>query len=335
MKILVTGAAGFIGFHTVKHYAEQGNRVIGIDSIDSGCDVRLKYARLNELGIPKELISEQKPVQSIEYPNFRFFKTDLLNQEFLENLFRNEHIDVVCHLAAQTGGRFSNPNAYVNSNVVGFFNVLEACRIYPVNHLVYASSSSVYGMNKKSLKETEVVDCPASLCAATKKSNELMAHSYSNLYKIPTTGIRFFTVYGPWGRPDTTPVCYMKSIIERSPIKLINQGKYSFDLTYIDDAIRGLVSIVDTPSTTSVPYKIYNIGNGTPIKILKFISSIENISGSKAIKEPLDGSSGHQIHSYADITSIERDFNYVPKITVQEGISKMYDWYVKYSGLVN
>jgi len=338
MKILITGVAGFIGSHTVKYYAERGNRVIGIDNIDSGTDARLKYARLKELGIPKELIQEQKPVQSIEYPNFRFFKADLQNKEFLDDLFGNEHIDVVCHLAAQTGNSSSmeNPKFYIDSNIIGFFNVLEACRIHPVNHLVYASSACVYGMNKKSLyKETEVIDSPASLYAASKKSNELMAHSYSNLYKIPTTGIRFFTVYGPWGRPDTTPVRFMKSIIDKSPIKLTNQGKPSFDLIYIDDAISGLTSIVDAPSTTSVPYKIYNVGNGISIRFLKFIASIEDVSGCKAIKEPVEESDSYSSHSYADITSLERDFNYIPKTTILEGISKMYDWYVKYSKLID
>ena len=215
MKILITGAAGFIGFHTVKHFAEKGNRVVGIDNINNYYDVELKYARLAETGIRKELVLDHQSIQSIEYPNYRFIKADLQDKVFVDKLFANEHFDAVCHLAAQAGVRHSieNPYAYINSNIIGFMNILEACRFYPVKHLLYASSSSVYGMNTKvPYSELDKVDSPVSLYAASKRSNELMAHTYSKLYNIPTTGVRFFTVYGPWGRPDMAPFLFMDSI---------------------------------------------------------------------------------------------------------------------------
>lgn len=331
MKILITGAAGFIGFHTVKHFAEKGNRVIGIDNINNYYDVELKYARLKETGISKLLIQNHKAVQSLKYPKYRFIKADLLDKEFLDELFAREHFDIVCNLAAQAGVRYSieNPKAYIDSNIHGFFNILEACRIYPVKHLVYASSSSVYGLNKKvPYCETDLVGSPVSLYAASKKSNELMAHAYSKLYNIPTTGVRFFTVYGPWGRPDMAPFLFMNAIINESPIKVFNHGKLSRDFTYIDDIIAGLSAIIDFPSTKDLPYRIYNIGSGKPIRLLDFIAVMEKAIGKKAIKEMIDMQDGDVYQTYADTSILEHDLKYKPNTTIQEGINQLYRWYV-------
>ena len=334
MKILVTGAAGFIGFHTVKHFAEKGNRVVGIDNINNYYDVELKYARLAETGIRKELIKNHQSVQSTVNPNYRFIKADLQDKVFIDKLFANEHFDVVCHLAAQAGVRHSidNPYAYINSNIIGFMNILEACRFYPVKHLVYASSSSVYGLNKKvPYSESDMVDSPVSLYAASKKSNELMAHTYSKLYNIPTTGVRFFTVYGPWGRPDMAPFLFMDSIVNQKPIKVFNYGKLSRDFTYIDDIIEGLSVIIDHAPIGEIPYKIYNIGAGKPVQLLDFIAAIENVTGKTAIKRMVEMQPGDVYQTYADTTALEQELHYKPHISVQEGINKLYDWYAAYS----
>lgn len=315
MKILVTGAAGFIGFHTVMHFGEKGNRVVGIDNINNYYDVELKYARLAENGIRKELIKNHQPVQSTVNPNYRFIKADLQDKVFIDKLFANEHFDVVCHLAAQAGVRYSidNPYAYINSNVIGFMNILEACRFYPVKHLLYASSSSVYGMNKKvPYSESDKVDSPVSLYASTKKANELMAHTYSKLYNIPTTGVRFFTVYGPWGRPDMAPFLFMDSIISQKPIKVFNYGKLSRDFTYIDDIIDGLSVIIDHAPAGEIPYKIYNIGAGKPVQLLDFIAAIENVTGKTAIKQMVEMQSGDVYQTYADTTALEQELHYKP-----------------------
>ncbi len=333
MKILITGAAGFIGFHAVKHFAEKGNRVIGIDNINNYYDVRLKYARLTETGIARELIQTHKSVQSSKYPNYRFFKADLRDKEFIDELFAKEHFDVVCNLAAQAGVRYSinNPYAYIDSNIYGFLNILEACRFHPIKHLVYASSSSVYGLNKRvPYRETDLVDSPVSLYAASKKSNELMAHAYSKLYNIPTTGVRFFAVYGPWGRPDMAPYLFMDSIINQNPIKVFNHGKLSRDFTYIDDIIDGLSVITANAPESNIPYKIYNIGNGKPIRLLDFIAVIENVTGQKAIKEMVDMQDGDVYQTYADTTILEKELNFKPNTSIQEGISKLYKWYMSY-----
>ena len=288
MKILVTGAAGFIGFHAVRCFAEKGDRVVGIDNVNDYYDVELKYARLAETGINKELIQDYKRVQSSKHPNYSFYKADLLDKIFIDDLFRIEQFDVVCNLAAQAGVRYSisNPYAYINSNITGFLNILEACRFHPVKHLVYASSSSVYGLNEKvPYSETDQVDSPVSLYAASKKSDELMAHAYSKLYNIPTTGVRFFTVYGPWGRPDMAPHIFMDAIMNQTPINVFNHGKLSRDFTYIDDIIAGLSAIIDNAPVTDIPYKIYNIGRGKPIQLFDFIAIIENVTGMSAIKK--------------------------------------------------
>lgn len=334
MKILVTGAAGFIGFHTARHFAEKGDHVVGIDNINNYYDVELKYDRLTETGINKELIQNHTPVQSSRYPNYRFIKADLLDKEFIDELFKREHFDVVCNLAAQAGVRYSinKPYAYINSNILGFLNILEACRFHPVKHLVYASSSSVYGLNEKiPYSETDLVDKPVSLYAASKKSNELMAHSYSKLYNIPSTGIRFFTVYGPWGRPDMAPFLFMDAIMKQKPIKVFNHGKLSRDFTFIDDIINGLAAIIGHAPTNDIPYKIYNIGHGEPIILSDFIAAIENATGMSAIKKMVDMQDGDVYQTYADTIALEHDLNYRPNTSIQEGINKLYEWYVSYS----
>ena len=334
MKILVTGAAGFIGFHTVKHFAEKGNRVVGIDNINNYYDVELKYARLAETGIRKELIQNHKSVQSSVNPNYRFIKADLQDKVFIDKLFANEHFDGICHLAAQAGVRHSieNPYAYINSNIIGFMNILEACRFYPVKHLLYASSSSVYGMNKKvPYSESDKVDSPVSLYAASKRSNELMAHTYSKLYNIPTTGVRFFTVYGPWGRPDMAPFLFMDSIINQKPIKVFNYGKLSRDFTYIDDIIEGLSVIINHAPVGEIPNKIYNIGAGRPVQLLDFIVAIENVTGKTAIKQMVEMQPGDVYQTYADTTALEQELHYKPHISILEGISKLYNWHLSYT----
>lgn len=333
MKILVTGAAGFIGFHTVKNLTKKGDQVIGIDNINNYYDIELKYARLAETGICKELIQEHKPLQSKKYSNYQFIKADLQDKEFIDALFEREHFDVVCNLAAQAGVRYSinNPYAYINSNILGFLNLLEACRFHPVRHLVYASSSSVYGLNKTvPYSETDQVDSPVSLYAASKKSNELMAHAYSKLYNIPTTGVRFFTVYGPWGRPDMAPFLFMDSIIKQIPIKVFNHGDLSRDFTYIDDIIEGLTAILGHAPTDNIPYKIYNIGHGEPIRLNDFIATIEEVTGIKAKKEMADMQDGDVYNTFANTSALEHDLHYKPGTSIHQGISMLYDWYCTY-----
>lgn len=333
MKILITGAAGFIGFHAVKHFAEMEYQVVGIDNINNYYDVELKYGRLLQSGIGKELIRNHKAVQSLTYPNYRFMKADLQDKSFIDDLFAREKFDLVCHLAAQAGVRnsISNPYQYISSNVLGFLNILEACRFNPVKHLVYASSSSVYGVNNPvPYSETDMVDQPVSLYAATKKSNELMAHSYSKLYRIPTTGLRFFTVYGPWGRPDMAPFLFMDSIMNQQPIQVFNQGKLSRDFTYIDDVIQGLSAVARHAPTTEIPYKIYNIGRGKPVQLLDFIRTIENVTGNTAIMKMEGMQAGDVYQTFSNTAALENELNYKPRISLEEGISKLYRWYVDF-----
>lgn len=333
MKILVTGAAGFIGSYMVKALAAQGNEVVGLDIINSYYDVRLKYDRLSDTGIAEEQIAENKMVQSNVYSSYRFVKMDLTDRVNLTRLFETEQFDIVVNLAAQAGVRYSieNPYAYIESNVVGFVNLLECCRHYPVRHLVYASSSSIYGLNEKvPYAETDKTDSPVSLYAATKKSNELMAHAYSKLYHIPTTGVRFFTVYGPWGRPDMAPFLFMKAILNGESIKVFNHGEMRRDFTYIDDIVEGVMNIITHPSTEALPFRIYNIGNSAPVELMNFISVIENTAGKKAVKEMMGMQPGDVVCTYADTTRLEKDFGYKPSTSIEEGIGKFYEWYVKY-----
>lgn len=337
MKILVTGAAGFIGFHTVRRLAERGDAVVGLDNINDYYAVELKYARLAESGIGGTL--ERTLVQSSLYPNYRFVRADLEDKAFVDSLFATEKFDAVINLAAQAGVRYSieNPYAYVQSNVVGFLNILEACRHWPVRHLVYASSSSIYGLNEKiPYSETDKTDRPVSLYAATKKSNELMAHAYSKLYGIPVTGLRFFTVYGPWGRPDMSPSLFLGAILEGRPIRVFNNGNMYRDFTYIDDIVTGVCAVVSAPPAADnygVAAAVYNIGNSEPVALMDFIGAIEQAAGREAVKEFTDMQPGDVYRTYADTSALERDFGYRPATPLQEGIDRFCAWYKRYHGL--
>jgi len=348
MKILVTGTAGFIGFHLANRLLNDGHEVIGLDNINDYYDVRLKYARLSDAGINEKDIDWNKYVISEKYPKYRFIKMNIEDKEQIENLFSTEKFDVVCNLAAQPGVRYSleNPHLYVQSNIVGFLNILEGCRHNNVKHLVYASSSSVYGLNEKMpLSTSDNVDHPISLYAATKKSNELMAHTYSHLFNLSTTALRFFTVYGPWGRPDMAIYLFTEAIMNNEPIKVFNHGKMYRDFTYIDDIIDGVVktlqkpsesnpkwsSIKPKPDSSKSPFKVYNIGNSKPIKLLDFIEEIEKSLGIKAKKEMMEIQPGDVEKTFADISSLSEDIGYIPNTSVEYGIGKFVDWYIDYN----
>jgi len=337
MKILITGTAGFIGFHLAKRLIARGDEVVGLDNINDYYDVNLKYGRLAETGIEKEKIEYNKIITSNKYPNYKFIKLNLEDKENIDKLFKKEKFDKVCHLAAQAGVRYSleNPDAYIQSNIVGHMNILEAVRHNDVQALSYASSSSVYGLNKKQPFSTDDnVDHPISLYAATKKADELMSHTYSYLYNIPTTGLRFFTVYGPWGRPDMALFKFVKNILEDKSIDVYNYGKMQRDFTYIDDIVEGIVRVIDNPpkgnpgwdgkpSESVAPYKVYNIGNGSPVKLMDFIEAIEETLGKKAKKNLLPMQPGDVPSTYADTTALERDLGYKPYTDVKEGIKSL------------
>ena len=326
MKILVTGTAGFIGFHLAKKLLELGHEVIGYDNINDYYDVNLKYARLNELGINTDEVKENVLVQSSTYAKHKFIKSNLENAEIMNKLFEDEKFDAVCNLAAQAGVRYSieNPHAYIQSNVVGFMNILEACRNYNVKNLSYASSSSVYGLNKSQpFKTTDMTDTPISLYAATKKSNELMAHTYSHLYHMQTTGLRFFTVYGPWGRPDMAPMLFADAILNDRAIKVFNHGKMSRDFTYVDDIVDGIVKVINNPS----PYNIYNIGNNSPVNLMEFIKTIENALDKEATKNFMDIQPGDVESTFADVSGLIEDFDYKPETPLSHGVDEFVKWY--------
>jgi UDP-glucuronate 4-epimerase len=345
MKILITGTAGFIGFHIAKRLLERGDEVVGIDNINDYYDVNLKYARLAETGISHEAEKWYTPVRSTKYPCYTFLRMNLEDRNQLMTLFERENFDNVCNLAAQAGVRYSleNPYAYIDSNIVGFINILEACRHNNIRHLVYASSSSVYGNNTKMpLSTSDNVDHPISLYAATKKSNELMAHTYSHLFGLPTTGLRFFTVYGPWGRPDMALFLFTKAILEDKPIKVFNYGEMVRDFTYIDDIVEGVIRVMDRPAKPNnknmddisasnlVPYKIYNIGNSSPVQLMEYISAIEKTLGKKAKKEFLPMQPGDVPRTEADVTDLVKDIRYKPTTKVEEGIRKFIEWYKEF-----
>lgn len=338
MKILVTGTAGFIGYHLALKLLERGDEVVGLDNINDYYDVNLKYARLTKLGINKEKIEENKLVASKIYPKHKFIKMDLSNTENIYKLFETKKFDAVCNLAAQAGVRYSleNPHAYINSNIVGFTNILEACRHNDVKNLCYASSSSVYGLNKSQpFKTTDKTDTPISLYAATKKSNELMAHTYSHLFGISTTGLRFFTVYGPWGRPDMAPMLFTDAILNNKEIKVFNHGNMSRDFTYIDDIVDGIIKVIDNPVKTKsnlAPYKIYNIGNNSPVQLLDFIETLEKSIGLEAKKNFLPMQDGDVESTYADVEDLIKDFNYKPNTKLADGIDEFVKWYKKFYG---
>jgi UDP-glucuronate 4-epimerase len=331
-KILVTGAAGFIGFHLAKVLLDRGDEVVGLDNLNDYYDVSLKQARLAQL--------EGRP-------GFRFVKLDLADREGMAALFREEKFDRVVNLGAQAGVRYSlkNPHAYVDSNLVGFVNILEGCRHNGVQHLVYASSSSVYGANTTMpFSIHHNVDHPVSLYAASKKANELMAHTYAHLYRLPVTGLRFFTVYGPWGRPDMALFLFTKAILEGRPIDVFNYGKMRRDFTYIDDIIEGVVRTLDNtaqpnpdwsgdhpdPGTSAAPYRLYNIGNNNPVELLHFIETLENALGKKAEKNLLPIQPGDVPATYANVDDLTRDVGFRPSTSIEEGVAKFVAWYREY-----
>lgn len=344
MKILITGAAGFIGFHTVLRLLEQGHEVVGLDNVNDYYDVRVKYGRLAHSGITEADVAGNRMIQSTIHPGYRFVRMDLEDGKRVMDLFAREKFEQVMHYAAQAGVRYSltNPHAYMQSNFVAFLNLLEACRHHPVNHFAYASSSSVYGLNEDMpFSVRHNVDHPISLYAASKKSNELMAHTYSYLYNIPTTGLRFFTVYGPWGRPDMALFLFTKAILEDRPIDVFNHGKMQRDFTYVDDIVEGVLRVIDhapagnpawngrspDPSSSPAPWKVYNIGNSDKVELIQFIEALEDALGKKAQKNFLPLQPGDVPATWADTTDLEHDLGYRPNTPVQVGIQRFVEWY--------
>ncbi len=339
MKVLVTGAAGFIGFFISKLLLEKGYNVVGLDNINDYYDVNLKYARLKELGIHKdEAEIYHNTIQSNKYEKFKFIRMGLEDRTNLPILFKSETFDVVCNLAAQAGVRYSleNPEAYMDSNMVGFLNILECCRHHNIKHLVYASSSSVYGLNKKVPFDTnDQVDHPISLYAATKKSNELMAHTYSHLYGFSTTGLRFFTVYGPWGRPDMAYFNFTKKILNNESIPVFNHGDLSRDFTYIDDIVKGVFLIIKQgyKSNTNSPTEasIYNIGRGKPVQLMDFIKTIGNKLGKEVKLEMLPMQDGDVYTTYASTKELEDKYGYAPETDLETGVENFVNWFDSYN----
>jgi UDP-glucuronate 4-epimerase len=346
-KILVTGTAGFIGFHTVRKLLAKGYTVIGLDNINDYYDVNLKYGRLLETGIAKDKIAEGKIVKSDTLANYAFIKLDLTNATGIRELFLEHKFDGVINLAAQAGVRYSlvNPHAYTESNVTGFLNILEGCRSVNVGHLVYASTSSVYGLNANMpLNPHESAEHPITLYAATKKANEMMAHSYSHLFQFPTTGVRFFTVYGSWGRPDMALFLFTKAILENRLVKVFNNGEMIRDFTYVEDIADGLCHILERPASSdnawsaaspdparsSAPYRVVNLGNSQPIKLLDYIQAIEEALQKKAILEMLPMQPGDVPATNADMTDTIKDYGYKPSVMVKEGIKKFVEWYLAF-----
>jgi UDP-glucuronate 4-epimerase len=337
-KILVTGTAGFIGFHLANKLLERGDSVVGIDNINDYYGPNLKYARLHEAGIDRGKVEWNQEVQSSRFPGYRFIRMDITDKENLLALCAGEKFDYIVHLAAQAGVRYSieNPDAYIQSNLVGFANILETARHNNIKHLVYASSSSVYGMNTQMpFSVHQNVDHPVSLYAATKKSNELMAHTYSHLYGIPTTGLRFFTVYGPWGRPDMAYFLFAEAISKGEPIKVFNHGEMKRDFTYVDDIVESITRLVMKPAspnpswngdnphipTSSAPYQIFNIGNNNPVQLMDYVKALENALGKEAKKDYMNIQPGDVLATHADATALENYVNFRPQTRVEEGVS--------------
>ena len=350
MKILVTGTAGFIGYHVAQRLMDRGDEVVGLDSINDYYDPRVKYGRLANTGIEKDRIEYNKRIPSSTFDNYQFIQLNLEDKVGMDALFTHERFDKVCHLAAQAGVRYSliNPRAYIDSNIVGFVNILENCRHTDVQHLAYASSSSVYGLNESMPFSTrDNVDHPVSLYAASKKSNELMAHTYSHLFALPTTGLRFFTVYGPWGRPDMALFLFTRAILEDKPIDVFNHGKMRRDFTYIDDIVEGIIRVIDhppagnpnwtgkvpDPSCSKAPYKVYNIGNSSPVELMDFIEAIETALGKKAKKNMLPIQPGDVPATWADVSDLVEDLDYQPNTPIQNGVERFIAWYKEFYGI--
>lgn len=349
-KILVTGAAGFIGSYVCRRLLERGDEVVGLDNINTYYSVEIKYGRLELLGIDRAGIEEYKLIPSRIFDRFRFVRMNLEDRPAMQMLFANERFDVVVNLAAQAGVRYSieNPYAYVESNIDGFLNVLEGCRHQKVKHLVYASSSSVYGLNGRvPFSEHDSIAHPVSLYAATKKSNELMAHTYSHLYGLPATGLRFFTVYGPWGRPDMSPFLFADAILNGRPIKVFNNGDMLRDFTYIDDIVEGVMRVIDRiptgnpawdascpdPASSPAPYRIYNIGNSDPVRLMDFIAAIEEACGREAEKIFLPMQPGDVYQTNADTSALEEAVGFRPATPLSEGIRRTIEWFRQFYGL--
>ncbi len=334
--ILVTGAAGFIGFHLVEAILKKGYRVVGLDNMSDYYDLNIKFDRLSESGILKKRVRYNVKVQSTSHSNYIFLKLDITDLPKLEHLFVKKKIDIVINLAAQAGVRYSlkNPHAYVQSNLVGFVNILECCRLHNVGHLIYASSSSVYGNNKKvPFSEEDCVDFPISLYAATKKADELMAHAYSHLYNLPTTGLRFFTVYGPWGRPDMAPTLFATAIKNQLPINVFNKGKLERDFTYIDDIVEGIIKTINFPPKDNFMhprYQLFNIGNSQKVKLIDFINTLEEAMGKTTAKLQLPMQAGDVKCTWADTEKLMQLTGYNPKIEIREGLAKFVKWFMKY-----
>ncbi len=347
MKILVTGTAGFIGYHLVRQLLDQGHTVIGLDQINNYYDPELKYNRLHETGIDKEKIIWNTPVQSDLYENYLFYRINLEDKKKILHLFEREKPERVVHLAAQAGVRYSltHPFAYLDSNITGFLTMLEACRHHPVDHFIFASSSSVYGLNRDlPFSVHNPADHPLSLYAATKKSNEMMAHTYSYLYNIPSTGLRFFTVYGPWGRPDMALFLFTEKILAGQPIDVYNYGNMERDFTYVDDIVKGILSIMSLPpepernwdarmpdpAVSSAPYRILNIGNSKPVKLMDFIRALEETLGKKARLNKMPMQPGDVPATWADVSDLTQLTGYQPTTDVKQGIRNFVEWYLHY-----
>lgn len=323
MTLILTGAAGFIGFHLAKRLLAEGRQVIGIDNLNNYYDPALKHARLDQL----------------EGKNFRFIKGDLVDKDLVESVFEEHEPQIVINLAAQAGVRYSieNPQAYIDSNITGFFNILEACRHHPVKHVIYASSSSVYGNQQKTpFSITDDVSHPISLYAATKKSNELMAYTYSHLYGIPATGLRFFTVYGPWGRPDMAYFSFTNKLIRGEPIKVFNNGDMKRDFTYVDDIVKGVYNMIDSPPKGTPPHRLYNIGNNQPVDLMHFIKTLETclmrvgLIQKPAVMEFLPMQPGDVYQTYADVDALMHDFDFKPSTLIEDGLARFASWYKAY-----
>ena len=342
MKILVTGAAGFIGYHLINKLLEKGHEVVGIDNINDYYDVKLKYGRLSQHGIEDPAYGVN--IKSNKHEKYSFVQLDIEHKLHINKLFEEHNFDAVCNLAAQAGVRYSleNPDTYIETNIMGFLNILEACRHYGVNNLSYASSSSVYGLNKEETSSIEdSVDHPVSLYAATKKSNELLAHTYSHLFGISTTGLRFFTVYGPWGRPDMALFLFTNGIVKDEPIDVYNNGEMFRDFTYVDDIVDGVVRVIENPakpnenwngtvSSSTAPYRVYNIGNGNSVKLLDFVHAIEDKLGKKAKINFKPMQPGDVVNSKSDCTELTNDLGYKSKTDILQGISNFVDWYKEF-----
>jgi len=344
MKILITGTAGFIGFHLANKFISRGDEVVGLDCINDYYDSNVKFGRLGYAGIDQKDIEYNKLIQSSKTANYRFIKLQLEDKENLDSLFELEQFDAVCNLAAQAGVRYSieNPMAYIDANIIGFINILESCRHHKVKNLSYASSSSVYGLNESyPFSTSDNVDHPMSLYAATKKSNELMAHTYAHLYGISTTGLRFFTVYGPWGRPDMALFLFTKAALEGRSIDVFNHGEMLRDFTYVDDIVEGVTRVIDNPaqpnldwsgsqpdpSTSSAPYKVYNIGNNDPVKLMDFINAIENALGKKIKRNMMPLQAGDVPATFANVDDLIKNLDYKPSTPVQKGVDNFVAWY--------